>query len=80
MRARQDVDAFREARVQGLPPEIAGTHIQDATLALEDLLGAVSTEGGTSKHYDTKFVPKTFSSPERARGDRTNTMPYPGSR
>ena len=28
----------------GLPAEIAATHIQDATLALEDLLGAVSTE------------------------------------
>jgi len=43
-RARADAAAFQEARKRGLPAEIAGTHVQDATLALEDLLGAVSTE------------------------------------
>lgn len=43
-RARVDAAAFQEARRRGLPAEIAGTHVQDATLALEDLLGAVSTE------------------------------------
>jgi tRNA modification GTPase len=43
-RARAEVDAFQEARREGLPTEIAGTHVQEATLALEDLLGVVSTE------------------------------------
>lgn len=43
-RALADVEAFAEARRKGLPAEVAGTHVQDATLALEDLLGAVSTE------------------------------------
>ena len=43
-KARDDVDAFRAARAAGLPTEVAGTHIQDATLALEDVLGAVTTD------------------------------------
>jgi tRNA U34 5-carboxymethylaminomethyl modifying GTPase MnmE/TrmE len=38
------VAAFQEARGAGMPAEVCGTHLQDATLALEDLLGAVSTE------------------------------------
>jgi tRNA modification GTPase len=44
VRARNDVAAFQEARGTGMPAEVCGTHLQDATLALEDLLGAVSTE------------------------------------
>jgi len=43
-RAAADVAAFAEARARGLPAEIAGTHVHDATLALEELLGAVTTE------------------------------------
>ncbi len=43
-RTRDDVEAFRAARADGLPPEICATHIQDATLSLEDLLGVVTTE------------------------------------
>lgn len=43
-RAWEDLEAFREARADGLPTEVAGTHVQDATLALEDLLGAVTTD------------------------------------
>jgi tRNA modification GTPase len=58
VRARQDVDAFQAARVQGLPPEIAGTHIQDATLALEDLLGAVSTEDVLDRVFSAFCVGK----------------------
>jgi len=43
-RARQEVTQFLEARDAGLPPEIASTHLQDATVALEALLGVVETE------------------------------------
>ncbi len=43
-KAWEDVEAFRAARVKGLPSEVAGTHVQDATLALEDLLGTVTTD------------------------------------
>jgi len=58
VRARQDVGAFQAARVQGLPPEIAGTHIQDATHALEDLLGAVSTEDVLDRVFSAFCVGK----------------------
>jgi tRNA modification GTPase len=43
-KAWEDVEAFQAARVDGLPSEVAGTHVQDATLALEDLLGTVTTD------------------------------------
>ena len=43
-RARDDLVAFRTTRREGLPAEISGTHVQDATLALEELLGAVTHE------------------------------------
>jgi tRNA modification GTPase len=43
-RALDDVTGFLRARATGLPPEIAGTHVQDATLALEDLLGVLTTD------------------------------------
>jgi len=43
-KAWEDVEAFRAARAKGLPSEVAGTHVQDATLALEDLLGTVTTD------------------------------------
>jgi tRNA modification GTPase len=42
--AARHVEAFRRARNDGLPSEVAATHLQDATLALEDLLGVVTTE------------------------------------
>ena len=42
--ARADVEGFETARTAGLPPEIAATHLQDATLRLEELLGVVTTE------------------------------------
>lgn len=42
--ARDQVDAFAEARAAGLPPEVAVTHLQDATLRLEELLGVIGTE------------------------------------
>jgi tRNA modification GTPase len=42
--ARADVEAFEAARNRKLPPEIAATHLQDATLRLEELLGVVTTE------------------------------------
>lgn len=38
------IEAFRAERAAGHPPEIAATHLQDAVLALEGLLGVVSTE------------------------------------
>ncbi len=43
-RARDAVASFREARESGHPPEIASTHVQDAVLALEELLGIVTTD------------------------------------
>ena len=42
--ARQEVGQFLDARDAGLPPEIASTYLQDATVALEALIGAVETE------------------------------------
>lgn len=42
--AREEIDAFAEARVAGIPPEVAVTHLQDATLRLEELLGVIGTE------------------------------------
>lgn len=35
---------FTDAREAGMPPEIASTHLQEATLALEELLGIVDRE------------------------------------
>jgi tRNA modification GTPase len=56
--ARRDMAAFHDARVKGMPPEIAGTHVQDATLALEDLLGAVSSEDVLDKVFSSFCVGK----------------------
>jgi tRNA modification GTPase len=57
-RAREDVSAFQEARAAGLPAEISGTHVQDATLALEDLLGAVTTEDVLERVFSSFCVGK----------------------
>ena len=43
-RASEEVREFRAACESGLPPEIASTHLQDATIAMEALLGVVETE------------------------------------
>jgi tRNA modification GTPase len=43
-RAMEELESFLGARREGLPAEIAGTHVLEATLALEDLLGVVTTE------------------------------------
>ncbi len=56
--ARQDVTAFQEARTRGLPAEIAGTHVQDATHILEDLLGAVSSEDVLDRVFGSFCVGK----------------------
>jgi tRNA modification GTPase len=42
--ARRSVEEFCAASEAAMPPEIAVTHLQDATLRLEELLGLVSTE------------------------------------
>jgi tRNA modification GTPase len=57
-RAQADMVAFQDARRRGLPAEIAGTHVQDATLALEDLLGAVSTEDVLDRVFSAFCVGK----------------------
>ena len=57
-RAREDVSAFQEARAASMPAEIAGTHVQDATLALEDLLGAVTTEDVLERVFSSFCVGK----------------------
>ncbi|HEM47011.1 MAG TPA: hypothetical protein ENO23_08200, partial [Alphaproteobacteria bacterium] len=43
-RSRAAMEHFRDAWKAGHPPEIASTHLQDAVLALEELLGVVTTE------------------------------------
>ncbi len=57
-RARADVTAFQEARTGGLPAEIAGTHIQDATHVLEDLLGVVTSEDVLDRVFGSFCVGK----------------------
>jgi len=42
--AREAVDAFRSALQEGVPPEMAGTHLRSAETALEELLGVISVE------------------------------------
>jgi tRNA modification GTPase len=42
--ARAEVGAFAEALAGGLPAEVASSHLRAAESALEDLLGAISTE------------------------------------
>jgi tRNA modification GTPase len=43
-RARGEVTAFREGLEQGLPAEVAATHLRAAEAALEELLGTISSE------------------------------------
>jgi len=43
-RARTEVEAFRTGLVEGLPAEIAATHLRPAEVALEELLGVVSAD------------------------------------
>ncbi|MFW6088132.1 MAG: tRNA uridine-5-carboxymethylaminomethyl(34) synthesis GTPase MnmE [Gemmatimonadota bacterium] len=43
-RARAAVAAFREVWSEGHPPEIAATHLQDAVLYMEEILGVVTNE------------------------------------
>lgn len=43
-RARESMVGFRTTWSEGHPPEIAATHLQDAVLALEELLGVVTNE------------------------------------
>jgi tRNA modification GTPase len=42
--ARTETEAFSRAMEEGLPPEVACAHLQEATLALEELLGVVEVE------------------------------------
>jgi len=42
--ARTEVEAFAGALAAGLPAEVASSHLRAAESALEDLLGAISTE------------------------------------
>jgi tRNA modification GTPase len=42
--ARREIGAFLEAWERGMPPEVAVTHLQEATLRLEELLGVIGTE------------------------------------
>jgi len=43
-RARTELLAFREALGQGLPAEVAATHLRPAETALEELLGVIPRE------------------------------------
>lgn len=42
--AREEVEAFRRVRAEGLPPEIASTHLRAAAAALEELLGLIGPD------------------------------------
>jgi tRNA modification GTPase len=42
--ARMEVEAFTGALAAGLPAEVASSHLRAAESALEDLLGAITTE------------------------------------
>jgi tRNA modification GTPase len=42
--ARDEVDAFGAALADGVPAEIAATHLRAAESALEELLGVISVE------------------------------------
>lgn len=42
--AREEIGAFVETRERGMPPEVAVTHLHEATLRLEELLGVIGTE------------------------------------
>lgn len=42
--ARREVEAFRAGLLEGLPAEVAATHLRPAETALEELLGVVSVE------------------------------------
>ncbi len=57
-RARDDLLAFQEALRKGLPAEISGTHVQDATLALEEMLGAVTHEDVLDRVFSSFCVGK----------------------
>jgi tRNA modification GTPase len=56
--ARESIERFSEARHASLPPEIAVTHLQDATVRLEELLGAVSTEDLLDRVFSSFCVGK----------------------
>ena len=43
-RAKKELRAFRDALVQGLPAEVAATHLRPAETALEELLGVIPRE------------------------------------
>jgi tRNA modification GTPase len=42
--AREEVEAFRRGLTEGLPPEVASTHLRSAETALEELLGTISVD------------------------------------
>jgi len=42
--ARDEIDAFRCGLEDGLPAEVASTHLRSAESALEELLGVVSVD------------------------------------
>lgn len=42
--ARDEIDAFRSAVSEGVPAEVAATHLRSAETALEELLGVVSVD------------------------------------
>jgi tRNA modification GTPase len=43
-RARSEVESFRVALMEGLPPEVAAAHLRAAETALEEVLGVISIE------------------------------------
>jgi tRNA modification GTPase len=56
--ARRAIDEFGKARGALLPAEISVTHLQDATMSLEELLGAVTTEDLLDRVFSSFCVGK----------------------
>jgi tRNA modification GTPase len=57
-RALEEIREFREARAQDLEAELAATHLHAAVSALEDLVGAVSTEDVLDRVFGTFCIGK----------------------
>ena len=57
-RARDEVSAFRLALEDGVPAEMAGTHLRSAETALEELVGIVSVEDVLDEVFRTFCVGK----------------------
>jgi tRNA modification GTPase len=57
-KARNELDAFQDARTAGLDGVVAATHLRSAVNALDDIIGVVSTEDVLDRVFATFCVGK----------------------